>query len=70
MIPRTCLSACTKNKNTRKRWHDTKTWSYYILVYVSSFPLCHNSPSLTMQGEENSFAGSGGGTDDESLTSY
>ena len=33
IIARTCFSACTKNKNIRKKWHYTETWGY--LPYFS-----------------------------------
>ena len=33
------------------------------------FPLCHDNPTLTMQGQENSPAQAGGGADEGGMTS-
>ena len=48
IIPRTCFSAHTKNKNIGERWHYAETWGDlpYFSVYCSLFAHFHSAMTV------------------------
>ena len=66
----TLKTCCVHTKNNHLWKGDFSKWKTLIVLRPENiFPKCHDSPGWTIQGQENSPALPGGGTDEGNMTS-